>query len=189
MKDTYALTKIIVGVIGIYFLIQFIIAIVGLLFMMINAFFLGGTMANAEVLLYLGMLLLWGFLLFWIFFYKRNRIVDWIVKDVPFETEAGGSVNRIYFGYRLVCVIAGLLLCYRFVITIHSVLMRLRMYLDGGAESGFSHLLQSFGVLLLLPAGIYLLCGAPHFVHWQVTKTLALCKETAYAEKEEKPEP
>jgi len=29
----------------------------------------------------------------------------------------------------------------------------------------------------MLTASVYLLCGAPHFVRWQVKKTIEQCKE------------
>ena len=47
---------------------------------------------------------------------------------------------------------------------------------------------QLLGLALLLLLGIYLLCGAPQFVRWQTAKTLAFCKQFAYADEEEKSE-
>jgi hypothetical protein len=183
MNDMRALTKIILGTLGIFLLIQMIPLFTNVMAMAFGAS--SQTLSGYYVFSFLGVILLWAFLILSVFLFKRDRAVRWITKDIPAQTEPAAATNWIYFAYRLVCFIVGLLLCYRFLMAVPNVVVRIPYYLRGAQESGFSILLQSFGVLLLLPAGIYLLCGAPHFVRWQVSKTLELCKEYEHLEKQE----
>jgi hypothetical protein len=143
------------------------------------------TLSGYYMFLSLGVVLLWVFLILSVFLLKRDRAVRWITRNIPAQTEPAAPTNWIYFAYRLACFIVGLLLCYKFLIAVPSEVLRIPYYLSGAHESGFSILIKLFGVLLLLPAGIYLLCGAPHFVRWQVSKTLEMCKEYEHLEKQE----
>lgn len=183
MNDLKALTKIIVGSIGLFLLIQMLPHLISLVVMAFGTSSQG--ISAYYIFLFFGVALLWVFLIFSVFFLKRDRAVRWITRDIPSQTEPAEPTNWIYFAYRLACFLAGLLLCYKFLIAIPNVIYKIPYYLSGPHKSGLSILIQSFGVLLLLPAGIYLLCGAPHFVRWQVSKTLELCKEYEHLEKQE----
>lgn len=174
MNDMRALTKIILGSLGIYLLIQMIPSITNTVALAYSGF----TFQMLSLLLLIpGIVLLWAFLILSVFLLKRERAVRWITKDIPAQTQPAGPTNWIYFAYRLICFIAGLLLCYRFIIWIPSLLLQIPLSLSSSLNSCSPVPLQFFNILLPLPVGIYLLCGAPQFVRWQVSKILEMCKE------------
>lgn len=184
MNDMRAWTKIILGSLGIYLLIEMIPLITNM-----AAIAYGGltsqTISGYYVFLILGVVLLLTFLILSVFLLKRERAVRWITRGIPEPAEASEPISWIYFAYRLICFVAGLLLCYRFIMSFPNLLLQIPHYLSGSVKSGFSVLLYYFGLLLLLPVGIYLLCGAPHFVRWQADKTLEMCKEYAHCDPQE----
>jgi hypothetical protein len=86
--------------------------------------------------------------------------------------------------FRLVCVGAGLLwlryFMYSFSNLINKILQVIKLSDDSELFSGaltFNYSTDLIPPLLCLSLAIYLICGAPHFVRWQVKKTLKLCGE------------
>lgn len=105
--------------------------------------------------------------------FARKLITKDIDSDKPLELSL-----TLAMAFRLVCVGAGLL-CVRTLIfqvgRIVSLLMRSKQF--SGVISGRGQLYEYFQMTLLIALAVYLLCGAPHFVRWQVKKTMKFCNE------------
>jgi len=95
------------------------------------------------------------------------------------------QIQWLPVAFRLVAVVAGLFCLYRLIVKIIWVVVRLSMAKATSSSPGYvqyftSKLLtveQILDWLILFVIGIYFLCGAPHFVRWQVKKTLQHCKQ------------
>ncbi|HBG78291.1 MAG TPA: hypothetical protein DDW84_05515 [Phycisphaerales bacterium] len=104
--------------------------------------------------------------------YKRNKIADKIV-GIEETASPQSQVEWIGFSYRLISVIAGLYCFYRAAGVVGMLIFdfwRHKMANSGMAADSqiYSHCVIT---VILLTGGVYLLCGAPHFVRWQVKKT------------------
>ena len=86
--------------------------------------------------------------------------------------------------FRIISVGAGLYSLNTFVWSFSSMVMNLILTMrryphqEGTVRmftGGFS--VNYVQPILYLALAVYLLCGAPHFVRWQVKKTLELCNE------------
>ena len=109
-----------------------------------------------------------------------NRFSDKIVENEPIDAT---QISGIAVAFRLVCVIAGVLFLYW---TVPNLIVTVSMYISNmNNESGQRYIyvgmsskidIAKYAVLLGL--SIYLACGAPHFVRWQVKKTLKQCSKS-----------
>lgn len=116
--------------------------------------------------------------------YYREKLARNIVgtADLP-DPEV--QIQWLPVAFRLVAVVAGLFCLYRLVVNINSVVLRLAMAKGQSSSPGYVQYVTSqvlnieqiLSWLILLVIGIYFLCGAPHFVRWQVKKTLEQCKQ------------
>lgn len=113
---------------------------------------------------------------------KRDK---WAHKLIAKDIQPDQPLNidlTLTMAFRLVSVGAGIFCLNSFVWiasqSMRNLIMTMRYnHLDGQMRQMFS---KSFSVdyiqpLLYLALAVYLLCGAPHFVRWQVKKTLQLC--------------
>ena len=113
--------------------------------------------------------------------YRRNKFVDKIV-GVEETASPQSQIDWIGFSYRLVSVIAGLYCFYRAAnyVSMLSMNIILKSRMAKNVLSIDSQI-YSYSIILvvLLAAGVYLLCGAPHFVRWQVKKTKEMFVDTS----------
>lgn len=108
--------------------------------------------------------------------WARRLIAKDIAPDQPLNTEL-----TLAMAFRLVCVGSGLYCLRSFLWSISHLLRNLSMNIKYNQDAGVRYF-SSVSVdyiqpILLLIFSVYLLCGAPHFVRWQVKKTLELCNE------------
>lgn len=106
--------------------------------------------------------------------YLLFRFADYfsakIVATVPADDT---QISWLSAAFRLICVTAGLLFLYWTgfsgfaTLTIHS-------YYNSG-QSGLWYKAEIVKFVVLLILSIYLACGAPGFVRWQVKRTLRQC--------------
>jgi hypothetical protein len=112
-------------------------------------------------------------------FRYANRFSD---KIVEYEHIDDTQISGIAVAFRLVCVIAGILFMYW---TIPNLIVTVNMYIanmnnEPGQRQiyiGMSSKTDIAKYVLLLGLGIYLACGAPGFVRWQVRRTLKQCSK------------
>jgi hypothetical protein len=174
MNNTKTFAKIILAAIGIYFLIQLIPQSVYPVVIMTNSFswesfwlLLGGLFISGITIL-----LIWYF-----FFYLRDWLSERIVGD---STTCNSTETFPWFpaALRLTCIFAGAYCLFKASFLLVQITQILVQYAEHG-RVGYKWFVSSalFQMPVLLVAGIYLICGAPHFVRWQVKKTLEQCSK------------
>lgn len=186
MNKMHSLARIVFAALGIYImlsLIPYVISSVSMLFtggfeLRSAAWFLANLLITAML-----MALLYYFLV---------RNCDQLAQKVVGTVEQVDPSNQIHWlpvAFRLICFVAGVIVVYRFLIGISHPFRILALLRQGGENRFFARILVDFlGWLVLLPFGIYLLYGAPHFVRWQIRKTLELCREFDQTEENDESE-
>ena len=115
--------------------------------------------------------------LVYLFIYKRDNIAKKIVgpEQLP---EPDSQIQWLPVAFRLICIAGGIY----FVNTVlwHATYVINQLAIIKAANGYTTYTpFNSRSILpwiIMLICGIYLLCGAPHFVRWQVKKTLEQCK-------------
>jgi len=169
MNKIHSFAQIVLAAIGIFFCIRIfsqMLSTVGFLAMKLSAGSVSAFMTMVLVLL----------VVCYFFLHKRRQLAAMIVgkDDLP---DADSQMQWLPAAFRLVCIFAGL---YCLHSTAWSVIYSLRIYFMGRV-SGRLDISELFNPALILGwavalvVGVYLLCGAPHFVRWQVKKTLEQC--------------
>ena len=115
----------------------------------------------------------------YVLIYSRDKWAEKIVGTVELPNP-DAQIQWVPVAFRLVAVSAGLFCLYRLVIRIIWEVQRYLM----AKGTPFVYRAKIFTVeqilvwLIELAVGIYLLYGAPHFVRWQVKKTLKHCNQS-----------
>ena len=183
MNKMHTLTKIILSSIGIFFSIRLLVQLPYTILM----FYLGPSWQITASSLF-SLLLVIGALtaLVYIFIYKRENLAKKIIgSEQPPEPDS--QVQWLPVALRLICIAGGIYflsnVLWRTTYLI-SVLARFKAEsysVNGTTYARFFTNFAPFGFGSLLPwivmliCGVYLLCGAPHFVRWHVKKTLQQC--------------
>lgn len=118
------------------------------------------------------------FVICYLFMYKRERLASVIVGKDEFP-EPDIQIQWLPVAFRLICIFAGVYCLYNVISTVIVFLVRyfqLKSYSANATLGYYFNITQIIGWCLMLIIGIYLICGAPRFVRWQVKKTLELCK-------------
>jgi hypothetical protein len=176
MNDLRKLTRIILGGLALYILIS---AGLSLFFMLPYLLFADSGESSVDRLLaLLGPLFLIGFVavLLYVLFYKADWLTERIVgREEPIRRD----ISWLPTAFRLACVFCGILFLYRVIpAMISTVQLYLFMQRRGSAvQSPTITGSQILAWIILLLLGLYLLYGAPHFVRWQVRKTLEQCSK------------
>jgi hypothetical protein len=124
--------------------------------------------------------------LLYVFLYRREQLAKRIVGAGELA-QPDSHILWLPAALRLVCIAAGL---YSLNLVIWNTTRILATYLMYRSQihghTTFSRRVLSteslLSCLVMAALGIYLVCGAPHFVRWQLKKTLKQCKQ--FAEKE-----
>ncbi len=120
----------------------------------------------------------------YVLIYHRDKWARNIVGTVDLP-DPDVQIQWLPVAFRLVAVVAGLFCLYKLVVKIILVVLRLAMAKGPSSSPGYIQIFTSkiltveqiLDWLILLVIGIYFLCGAPHFVRWQVKKTIEHCKK------------
>jgi len=110
---------------------------------------------------------------------RHKQIAEKIVGTHE-SAEPNSQIHWLPVAFRLTCVLAGLYCLYT---VLWSTLGYINFYfssrsqgLDLDLDSRFLNLETLLRWFVPLLVGIYLICGAPHFVRWHVRKTLEQCR-------------
>ena len=168
MNKLHSFASIALAAIGIFFAAR----LIDYMLMFGNTMIIVGLgFATVIPLMFLGLC----FAAIWyVCLYKREQLAEKIVGTDELA-DPHSQVDWLYVAFRLVCIAAG-------VYCLHSVAWRiayaLRRYLAYSSQAASSFLTTELilGWLVMLAIGIYLVCGAPHFVRWHVKKTLEQCR-------------
>lgn len=167
MDNTKAFAKVILAAIGIFYIVKIVPMTIQSVVVAISS---RSLKSSWPILVSLFIISAAVFFLWYFFCYRRSWLAEKIIGTAG-EYETEGEIPWFPAALRLVCIFAGL---YCFCM----VLKMLSMYLQY-----FRHFARDFVIYriielpLLLIVGIYLVCGAPHFVRWQVKKTLEQCRK------------
>jgi hypothetical protein len=110
--------------------------------------------------------------------YFLVRIADRIAsRIVESEQVDDTQISCLAVAFRLVCVTAGVLFIYW---TIFGSIATISFYISAKLSNQMTSMYHQLWpevvkCVLMLGMGIYLVCGAPGFVRWQVKKTLKQC--------------
>jgi len=186
----HTLAKIILSAIGIFFTIRLLSQLV----IPIYLFYSTPTWETAASSL-LSLLLTAGLiaLLLYFFFYKSECLAKKIVgsEQLPepcppnsLGRRADSQIQWLPVALRLICVAGGIYFLNTVVWQTTYVISQFaafKSYTYTNHKVTYAYAPFNYQSLLpwiiMLICGVYLLCGAPHFVRWQVKKTLQLYKQ------------
>ena len=186
MNNMRSLAKIILSAMGIFFVIRLIPNIIYAISMLI----MNPSIESLGIsILSVFLSLLCAGVLYYFFFHKREQLAKKIIgkEELP---EPDSQISWLPATFRLICVFAGLYCLFyalwQFSLALHQYLLfldkaggiassgRISMFTGSRYHNFATSLLK---LVMFVTIGIYLLCGAPHFVRWQVKKTLQQCKD------------
>ncbi len=174
MNNIHTIAKIVLAALGIYIAVTIIPHAIGPVVMLFQQEL--NLSSIALVLFSLTMMAISIALLYYFFVRKRDWLAQKVVGKVDWY-EPATDIHWLAAAFRIICVIAGVLFLYRFLIHIAYYLPIQTILQMAWDNKPFARMLKaSISWFILLPFGIYLICGAPHFVRWQVKKTLELCR-------------
>ena len=171
------LAKILLAILGIYIITRMVTVIIIYIPMVFTNSFgiesiIGKITALLVMLLHTTIILVIAYQLL----FRGQFWAEKIVNEQPNEPHK--QIFWLPAAYRLASVFCGLLVAYRVAESIPRVLIILYRHNQAGQFAGNYEWTSVLGVVIQLVLGIYLLCGAPHFVRWQVKKTLEICQKT-----------
>lgn len=181
MNRMHTLAKIMLCGIGIFFAIRLISIMVSLTWVSIS------EPDKQSILL----VLFWTVILvsclatvLYVFLHKLEWLAMWIIGKDEFP-EPESQIQWLPVAFRLVCLAAGMYCLFTVGWSISLNLVQYIISKPKAVIEGYKTIYTArfFGIelitrwLIMLAIGIYLLCGAPHFVRWQVKKTLEQCKQ------------
>jgi hypothetical protein len=172
MNKMHTLARIILSAIGIYFAIH----LLSLLPYAILMFYSKPSWETAVSSL-ISLLLIAGLisLLLYFFFYKSEGLAKKIVGSEQLP-EPDSQIQWLPVALRLICIAGGIYFLNTVIWQTTYVISQFAAFKAIYAYAPFNY--QSLlPWIIMLICGVYLLCGAPHFVRWQVKKTLQLCKQ------------
>ena len=173
MDDLYKFTRIILIVLGVYFLLTLGMT---LCITLPNQLIYFGSYYKSHNFLQLIAPVFSVIYLVLIILLLLCRVDKWttaIVKPVEQDGKKQ-QISLIPVAFRLVAVFTGIFYLYQIIPTIVSDIIRHISWLSYVETAPRFHLEKVFNWVIILALGVYLLCGAPHFVRWQVKKTLEL---------------
>ena len=177
MNKMQTLAKILLAILGIYIIVHIVpIVMMYMPLLFTNSFGIDSIIGKIMVLLWM---LLHTTILLVIVYQLLFRGQFWAEKIVGEQpNELHKQVFLLPAAYRLASVFCGILVAYWVAESMPRVILILHRHNQTGYFAENYEWISILGVLLRLTLGIYLLCGAPHFVRWQVKKTLEICKKT-----------
>ena len=173
MNKMHEAAKIAFAILGIHFLVG-LLRTIGVTVSMVMSRFSLSTIGMALFSLIVTLICAYAVIYFLII--KRGWLADKIV-SADQEIASDTPDNWLPAAYRLVVFIIAL-------IFLRSVLWNISLTINSiittQGFAGYSGRYMKEMILKLiftLPVTIYLLCGAPHFVRWQIKKTTEFCKQ------------
>jgi len=173
MNDLRKLARVILIGLGIYVLLRYGIGLVGVLPYLFSqdwsmrSFALGELVGGVVIMIVCVGLVIYA--LVW-------KADFWSAKIAGHSERDGAEIWWLPFAFRLASVCTGILYLSWGISALVPIIVRHIQMLHPGVMYMASPWDSVVGWLIELGLGIYLVCGAPHFVRWQVKKTIEQCK-------------
>jgi amino acid transporter len=181
MNKMHSLAKIVLTGFALYLAFHICTYLIMIPFALLSDFRYESSILSIVLFLFISLCLA---VCVYLLIYHRDKWARNIVgtTDLP---DPDVEIQWLPVAFRLIAVVVGLFCLYSFVTKIIWVVQRLAMAKATSSSPGYRQIFTSkilsaeqiLGWLILLVIGIYFLCGAPHFVRWQVKKTLEQCKK------------
>jgi len=177
MSYAKVFAKIILAAMGIFFILKFIPLVFQAVMFIDISKSLWPLLMNLFIIIAI-ILFLWYF-----FFHLRDWLAEKIV-GAPTGYEFDEQTNWFPAALRLICIFAGLYCLSNAIWMVWNIIHLVQLYAKQGSlrHLSLSQTVEFFHISLLIPIGIYLVWGAPHFVRWQVKKTIEQCKNLQNSE-------
>jgi hypothetical protein len=179
MNKMHTLAKIILSAIGIFFTIRLLSQLPAIFWFWTKPSWETAGALSFSLLLTAGLIAL----LLYLFFYKSESLAKKIVGSEQLP-EPASQIQWLPVALRLICIAGGFYFLSTVLWQATYVINQLAFFkVQENAHTSYSY--PPFNYHSVLPwvisliCGIYLLCGAPHFVRWQVKKILQQCKDRA----------
>jgi hypothetical protein len=172
MNDLHKLARIILVGLGIYVLIRHVIGVIAALPYLfysespMRGYAVGQLVSFALFAVCSGLVI---YALIWKADFLSAKITGICESDQA-------KVWWLPFAFRLASVCAGILLLSWSISSLTSIIATYVQMADPRFLHGYMPWQRLVGWIIQLPLAIYLICGAPHFVNWQVRKTLEHCQ-------------
>jgi len=117
-------------------------------------------------------------ILLYVFVYKREQLAKRIAGEDDLNKQ-DSQMHWLPVAFRLVCIAGGLYGLYLVLFQVPYFIIQYISYTHSQLTTVYGQWITErvLSLLIVLAIAIYLLCGAPHFVRWQVKKTLEQCKK------------
>ncbi len=183
MNKMHTLAKIALATIGIYFIIRLLSQLpFAIFYFRIKPSWETAASSLLSLLLIAGLIAL----LFFLFFYKNESLAKKIVGSEQLP-EPESQIQWLPVALRLICIASGIYFLSNFIWHSTSIIGTLAAFRTSSQNINGSTYVSSYyppfnyrsllPSILMLICGVYLLCGAPHFVRWHVKKILQHCKK------------
>ena len=173
MSDLHKLARIILVGLGIYVLVKYGIGIVAALPYIFYSESSLGVHPIARFISLAIMIVCIG-LVIYVLICKADSMSAKMI-DVYESDQA--KVWWLPFAFRLAMVCAGIIVLSWSISAIASTIARYAQVMSYGPSRASIPWQKLVGWIIQLLLAIYLICGAPHFVRWQVKKTLEHCEQ------------
>jgi hypothetical protein len=179
MNKMHTLAKIVLSGMGLYFSIRLLSQLpLGIVY------FFSKPSWETTAFLSLSLLLTAGLIsvLLYLSFFKSDSLAQKIVGSEQLP-EPESQIQWLPVALRLICITGGLYFIFTVIWQINNIIGQRALY--KAWENAKATRFPPFNYQSLLPwivlfiCGVYLLCGAPHFVRWHVKKILQQCKDKA----------
>jgi hypothetical protein len=172
MNDLRKLARIILVGLGIYVLVKYGIG----LFAGLPYLFYGESPLRGFAVVQLVSFVLVTVCLSLVIYALVWKADFWSAKIIDGDKPGRAEIWWLPFAFRLASVCAGILYLSWAISALVSIIGSYIQMMDPGFVFRPLPWHNVVGWVIQLGLGIYLLCGAPHFVRWQVKKTLEHCK-------------
>jgi hypothetical protein len=160
--------------VGLYVLLQTFLTLIGGIMMMPFV-----ESAKTQVPLFIAAVTIYAVItlaVVYVLFRCANRFSTKIVESEPVDD---AQISWLAVAFRLICVVAGVLFLYwlvpQMIATVFNYITNMNNNKSGQIYMYMSSKIDIAQYVILLALSIYLACGAPGFVQWQVRRTLKQC--------------
>jgi hypothetical protein len=178
MNKMHTIAKIAVGLLGVYLIISSVSYVLGMMATFLVCLFQAEWSTSIPIAVALIVSLCFIWFVFYYLICHSDKFAQRVVGQGDELPDPPSPSVWYPFALRLAVVITGVLFLQKAISLSSSLVHYIRFAFQSNTLEGMRQVYEyAVYFLIYLAISIYLLTGAPHFVRWQVKKTLELCKE------------